>query len=149
MSDRFVYVTYIRTTPEILWDHLTKPEFTRLYWQGVSAESDWKAGASWQLRFEDGRIADTGEVVEVDRPRRLVVKWRNEFMPELTAEGYSRARFELEPIGEMVKLTITHEIDRTGSKFIQAVSNGWPIVLASLKSLIETGAALPRYMPRK
>jgi len=70
-------------------------------------------------------------------------------MPELTAEGYSRARFELEPIGEMVKLTITHEIDRTGSKFIQAVSNGWPIVLASLKSLIETGAALPRYMPRK
>ena len=149
MSDRFVYVTYIRTTPEKLWDHLTKPEFTRVYWHGVSAESDWTPGSSWQLRFEDDRIADTGEIVEVDRPRRLVVKWRNEFMPELKAEGYSRATFQLEAVAEMVKLTITHEIDRTGSKFIQAVSNGWPIILASLKSLLETGKALPRYKPAK
>jgi len=149
MSDRFVYVTYIRTTPEILWDHLTKAEFTRVYWHGVSAESDWKPGSSWNLRFEDGRVADTGEVVEVDRPRRLVIKWRNEFMPELKAEGYSRATFELEAVAQMVKLTVTHEIDRTGSKFIQAVSNGWPIILSSLKSLIETDKALPRYKPAK
>jgi len=149
MSDRFVYVTYIRTTPETLWDHLTNPEFTRVYWQGVSAESDWKPGSSWKLTFSDGRIADTGEIVEVDRPRRLVIKWRNEFMPELKAEGYSRATFELEVVAEMVKLTVTQEIDRTGSKFIQAVSTGWPIVLASLKSLLETGQALPRYKPAK
>ncbi|HXP74742.1 MAG TPA: SRPBCC family protein [Stellaceae bacterium] len=149
MSDRFVYVTYIRTTPETLWDHLTKAEFTRLYWQGISAESDWKPGSSWKLRFEDGRVADTGEIVEADPPRRLVIKWRNEFMPELTAEGYSRATFELETVAQMVKLTVTHEIDRTGSKFIQAVSGGWPIVLASLKSLLETGQALPRYKPAK
>ena len=72
MSDRFVYVTYVRTTPETLWDHLTKPEFIRVYWFGVSAESDWKPGSSWKLMFSDGRVADTGEVVEVDRPRRLV-----------------------------------------------------------------------------
>ncbi len=148
MSDRFVYVTYIRTTPETLWEHLTKPEFTRVYWQGVSAESDWKPGSSWKLVYEDGRVADTGEIVEVDRPRRLVVKWRNEWRPELKAEGYSRATFELAPVGQMVKLTVTHEIDRTGSKFIEAVSNGWPIVLASLKSLLETGEALPRYKPQ-
>ena len=143
MSDRFVYVTYIRTTPETLWDHLTKPEFIRVYWFGVSAESDWKQGSSWKLILPDGRIADTGEILEVDRPRRLVIKWRNEFKPELKAEGYSRATFVLEPADDVVKLTVTHEIDRTGSKFIEAVSGGWPSVLSSLKSLIETGQALP------
>jgi len=143
MSDRFVYVTYIRTTPETLWDHLTKPEFIRVYWFGVSAESDWKQGSSWKLIFADGRVADTGEILEVDRPRRLVIKWRNEFKPELKAEGYSRATFVLEPSDDVVKLTVTHEIDRTGSKFIEAVSGGWPSVLSSLKSLIETGQALP------
>jgi uncharacterized protein YndB with AHSA1/START domain len=143
MSDRFVYVTYIRTTPETLWDHLTKPEFIRVYWFGVSAESDWKQGSSWKLIFGDGRVADTGEILEVDRPRRLVIKWRNEFKPELKAEGYSRATFVLEPADDVVKLTVTHEIDRTGSKFIEAVSGGWPSVLSSLKSLIETGQALP------
>ncbi len=143
MSDRFVYVTYIRTTPETLWDHLTKPEFIRVYWFGVSAESDWKQGSSWKLILPDGRIADTGEILEVDRPRRLVIKGRNEFKPELKAEGYSRATFVLEPADDVVKLTVTHEIDRTGSKFIEAVSGGWPSVLSSLKSLIETGQALP------
>ena len=147
MSDRFVYVTYIRTTPQMLWDHLTKPEFIRVYWHGVSAESDWKPGSPWKLTFSDGRIADTGEVVEADRPHRLVIKWRNEFRPELKAEGYSRATFELARIEDMVKLTVTHEIDRTGSKFIEAVSGGWPIVLSSLKSLIETGKALPQHKP--
>jgi uncharacterized protein YndB with AHSA1/START domain len=143
MSDRFVYVTYIRTTPETLWDHLTKPEFTRVYWHGVWADCEWKPGASWRLMFSDGRVADMGEVVEVDRPRRLVLKWRNEFKPELKAEGYSRATFELVAIGDMVKLTVIHEIDRAGSKFIEAVSGGWPVILSSLKSLIETGKALP------
>ena len=143
MSDRFVYVTYIRTTPETLWDHLTKPEFIRVYWFGVSAESDWKQGSSWKLILADGRVADTGEILEVDRPRRLVIKWRNEFKPELKAEGYSRATFVLEPADDVVKLTVTHEIDRTGSKLIEAVSGGWPSVLSSLKSLIETGQALP------
>jgi len=147
MSDRFVYVTYIRATPEALWDHLTKPEFTKVYWHGVWADCDWKPGSSWRLMYSDGRVADTGEVVEVDRPRRLVLKWRNEYRPDLKAEGYSRATFELARIDDMVKLTITHEIDRTGSKFIEAVSGGWPIILSSLKSLIETGKPLPRYKP--
>jgi uncharacterized protein YndB with AHSA1/START domain len=147
MNDRFVYVTYIRTTPETLWDHLTKPEFTRVYWHGVSSESDWKPGSPWKLTYSDGRVADTGEVVEVERPRRLVLKWRNEYRPELKAEGYSRATFDLEPIGDMVKLTVIHEVDRAGSKFIEAVSQGWPIILSSLKSLIETGRALPSHKP--
>ena len=147
MSDRFVYVTYIRTTREKLWDALTKPEFTRAYFWGTSYESDWKAGSGWQMRSPDGRVKTSGEVLEIDRPRRLVLSWYNEYDPELKAEGYSRATFELEQIGKAVKLTVTHEMDRDDSKVIKAVSNGWPMVLANLKSLLETGEALED--PRK
>jgi len=147
MSDRFVYVTYIRTTREKLWDALTKPEFTRAYFWGTSYESDWKAGSGWQMRSPDGRIKTSGEVLEIDRPRRLVLSWYNEYDPELKAEGYSRATFGLEQIGKAVKLTVTHEMARDDSKVIKAVSYGWPMVLASLKSLLETGEALED--PRK
>jgi len=89
--------------------------------------------------FADGRVADAGEIVEIDRPRRLVLKWRNEFKPELKAEGFSRCTVELEPVNGAVKLTITHEIDRPGSRLIDAVSSGWPRILSNLKSLLETG----------
>lgn len=143
MSSQFVYVTYIRTSPEKLFEALTKPEFTRQYWFGVTAESDWRVGSEWKLKFSDGRIADTGEVLEYDPPRRLAVKWRNEFMPELKTEGYSRCVMELEPNGDMVKLTITHTMERENSVFIQKVSGGWPKILSSLKSLLETGKPLP------
>jgi uncharacterized protein YndB with AHSA1/START domain len=95
--------------------------------------------------FGDGRVADTGEVLEIDPPRRLVLSWRNEFRPELKAEGYSRATFDIAFAGDMVKLTVTHEIDKEGSKFIEAVSGGWPSILSSLKSLLETGKALERW----
>ena len=141
MSDKFVYVTYIRTTAEKLWDALIKPEFTRAYWCETSQECDWKVGAPWRIMIPDGRVADSGEVLEIDPPRRLVLSWRNEFT-DMKAEGYSRAAFELEGAGTSVKLTVTHEIDRDGSKFIAAVSNGWPHILASLKSLLETGKSL-------
>jgi uncharacterized protein YndB with AHSA1/START domain len=122
-----------------LWTALTSPEFTRQYWFGVNSESEWKAGSAWRLVFPDGRVADTGEVVEVERPKRLVLRWRNEFKPELKAEGYSRCTVDLEPIGGAVKLTITHEMERPGSRFIEAVSGGWPRILSNLKSLLETG----------
>ena len=143
-SSSFVYVTYIRTTPEKLWDALTKPGFTRQYWFGITMDCAWEKGAPWKMVFEDGRVADAGEILEIEKPRRIVIKWRNEFMPELKAEGYSRCVIALEPVNESVKLTITHTIDKEGSKFIQAVSGGWPQILASLKSLLETGEALPR-----
>jgi uncharacterized protein YndB with AHSA1/START domain len=144
MTDQtFIYVTYIRTSPERLWDALTQPEFTRQYWFGSHQETNWTVGSSWKLVFADGRVADTGEVLEIDPPRRLVLKWRNEFRPEVKAEGYTRCTFEIEPEGEMVKLTVTHEADRP-HKLIDAVSIGWPRVLSSLKSLLETGQGLPR-----
>jgi uncharacterized protein YndB with AHSA1/START domain len=138
----FVYVTYIRTTPEKLWRALLEPEFTRQYWVETHQESAWKPGASWRLMLPDGRVGDTGEILEIDPPRRLVLTWRNEFKPELHAEGYSRMTYELEQEGESVKLTVIHQMDTPESKFIKAVSEGWPHILASLKSLLETGASL-------
>jgi uncharacterized protein YndB with AHSA1/START domain len=135
----FVYVTFIRATPERLWSALISADFMKEYWFGMHFKTDWKVGAPWELLFADGRIADTGEVAEVDPPRRLVLKWRNEFKPELKAEGYARCLIELEPVSEAVKLTITHTMDRAESKFIQAVSGGWPRILCNLKSLLETG----------
>ena len=81
-NDRFVYVTYIRTTPNKLWEALLKPEFTRVYWFGVTLESDWKKGAPWRMVFSDGTIGDGGEVVEIEPQKRLVIRWRNERSPE-------------------------------------------------------------------
>ena len=138
-ESKFVYVTFIRTTPERLWSALTAPEFTKQYWFGMHCESEWKAGSSWQLKFQDGRVADAGEIVEAERPKRLVIKWRNEFKPEMKAEGYSRCTIDLEPRDGAVKLTITHEMEKPGTKFIEAVSGGWPLILSNLKSLLETG----------
>lgn len=141
-KSEFVYVTYIRTTPEKLWRALTEPEFQRQFWYGITQESDWKPGASWCMKFSDGRIADAGEVVEIEPLRRLVLKWRHELRPELKAEGYSRMTYELEQKGEEVKLTVQHEIDVAESKFIGAVSGGWPMILSILKSFLETGEPL-------
>jgi uncharacterized protein YndB with AHSA1/START domain len=143
MSTRFLHVTYIRTTPAKLWDALIKPEFTQLYWFGMRLESEWKAGSSWKMISQDGLVTDAGEVLEIEPPRLLVLKWRNEFMPELKAEGFTRCTFEITPRGEATELRITHETDRDHSKTIEAVSGGWPRILASLKSLLETGQSLP------
>ena len=112
MADsRFVYVTYIRTTPEKLWQALIDPEFTRQYWCETWQDCEWKPGASWRLMIPDGRVGDSGEILEIEPHRRLVLSWRNEFLPELQAEGYSRLTYELEPQGESVKLTLIHEMD--------------------------------------
>jgi len=141
-ESQFVYVTYIRTTPEKLWRALTEPEFTRQFWFDTAQKSEWMPGASWRIVMPDGRTADCGEVVEIEPHRRLVLKWRNEVFPEMTAEGYSRLTYDIEEQGETVKLTVTHVMEKAGSKFIKAVSTGWPPILSSLKSLLETGESL-------
>ena len=142
-ESEFVYVTYIRTTPEKLWQALTEPEFTRKFWVDTVQECEWKPGATWTLRAPDGRAADTGEVVEIDRPRKLVLTWQNHLFPEMEAEGFSRMTYLLEATGEVVKLTLTHTMEKKNSVTISKVSNGWPHLLASLKSLLETGESLP------
>jgi len=149
----FVYVTYIRSTPEKVWAALTDPQTTKKYWFGITAESDFKPGSPWALKFEDGRTADSGEILEADPPRRLVIRWRNEFKPEIKAAGWSRCTMEVELVdyypryaertvdgGKAVKLTIMHEAEtEAGAPLIEAVSTGWPKVLSNLKSLLETG----------
>ncbi len=140
---KFVYVTYIRTTPEKLWRALLEPEFTRQYWFNTIQESEWKPGASWKIRLPDGTVANSGEILEIEPRKKLVLAWRKEFIPEMRAEGHTRLTYDLEAVGESVKLTVTHEAEKPGSKLLESVSNGWPHVLASLKSLLETGESLP------
>ena len=151
MADaRFVYVTYIRTTPEKLWQALLDPEFTRRYWVECWQDCTWQPGASWKLMIPDGRVGDSGEIIEIVPQRKLVLTWKNEFKPELRGEPPSRLTFEIEQQGEAVKLTVTHESDMPGSKLIEAVSHGWPHILSSLKSLLETGESLEatRHWPK-
>lgn len=141
-ESRFAYVTYIRTTPDKLWKALTAPEFTRKYWCETWQDCAWKRGASWKIMTPDGRVADSGEVLEIDPPRKLVVSWQHHLTPGAAAEGHSRLTYLLEPQGDMVKLSVLHEIDVPNSKLIEGVSGGWPLILASLKSLLETGESL-------
>jgi uncharacterized protein YndB with AHSA1/START domain len=141
-ESQFVYVTFIRTTPEKLWRALMDPEFTRQFWMGTTQESEWRPGASWRIVKPDGGTADSGEVVEIEPYKRIVLKWQNHLFPEMTAEGFSRMTYELEQKGDSVKLTVTHVMEKGESKFIKAVSNGWPIILSSLKSLLESGESL-------
>lgn len=141
-QSRFVYVTYIRTTPEKLWAALTEPEFLKKYWAETWQESDWKPGSSWRAMIKDGRVADAGKILEIDKPRLLVIEWCNEFQPDLKAEGPSRVTYELEPAGSAVKLTLTQEIPVAESRLISAMSEGWPHLFASLKSMLETGEPL-------
>ena len=135
----FVYVTYIRTTPQKLWSALTDPKFIEQYWFGMRAESAFTAGSPWKLVSGDGQIWDAGEIVGAIPPQRLVIRWQHQNRPELKAEGASLCTMELAPEGTAVKLTVTHTIERDASKLIEAVSGGWPKVLSNLKSLLETG----------
>ena len=139
----FVYVSYIRTTPETLWSALTDDlEFMKQYWFGTHCESAWTPGSSWKMVHPNGSITDAGEIVEAEPPRRLVIRWQNQFKPELKAEGESLCTLEIESSGSAVKLSITHTIERDPSKLIVAVSGGWPKIISNLKSLLETGSAV-------
>lgn len=138
----FVYVTYIATTPERLWTALTQPEFTERYMFGRRVESTWTVGAPVRYWGREGTVSDSGQVLESDAPRRLVITWRVEFDDALRNEGYSTVTFELEPLGGEVKLTVTHDELREGSGVQKGISMGWPKALSSLKSLLETGRPL-------
>lgn len=155
----FHYVTYIRTTPERLWRALTEPVFTRRYWD-LAMESDWRPGSTYavQIGAAGPRIEDPEQIViEADPPRRLTYTWHtftNEWaahyqIPAALAGAYaaeprSRVTFDIEPHGEKVKLTVHHEGFPPGSKVFEGISQGWPELLAELKTLLESaeGAAL-------
>jgi uncharacterized protein YndB with AHSA1/START domain len=137
-TTEFVYVTYIKTSKKKLWSALTDSEIIKKYWFGLSIESDWKIGSSWKF-FNDDELMDSGKILESVPQKRLVRSWQNEWKAALKKEGISRCVYEIEPIGKSVKLTVTHSIDRSNSKFIEAVSQGWPMCISNLKSLLETG----------
>jgi uncharacterized protein YndB with AHSA1/START domain len=146
-GSKFVYVTYIRATPEKLWQALTTPEIIKQYRFGMRVESEWKVGSTWRM-YADGSLTDSGEILESVVQKRLVMSWLNERQPEFQAEGNARCIYEIEPTMASVKLTLTHSIERPNSKFIEAVSDGWPLVLSNLKSLLETGDVAVVYQRR-
>src|SRR5260370_32873925 len=135
----FVYVTYIRTTPEKLWSALTDDvEFMKQYWFGTHCESSWTAGSSWKMVSGDGQISDAGEIVEAEPPRRLVIRWLHQNKPELKAEGESLCTMELEPSGTAVKLFLTHNIQREPPNPIAAVDPARPKDTSNLDLHAET-----------
>jgi DNA-binding transcriptional ArsR family regulator/uncharacterized protein YndB with AHSA1/START domain len=154
----FVYTTYIRTTPERLWRGLTDPAFTRRYW-GLAMESDWQAGSVMTVKLDrdDVLIADPAQVVlESDPFRRLSYAWHTftpewaaaygisqEHLAKVAAEPRSKVTFEIEPAGEYVRLRVIHDGFEPGSAVLPGISEGWPLLIASLKSLLETGDPLP------
>jgi uncharacterized protein YndB with AHSA1/START domain len=140
-ESKFVYVTYIKTTPDRLWEALTDPELMKQWRFGTHAESAWSAGSAWKMVTEAGQVIDTGEIAESNPPTRLVIRWLSEWDPKFKAEGYSRCTFDIEPVsGNATELSVTHAIDRSPSPFIEAVSLGWPRTLSNLKTFLETGA---------
>ena len=138
---KFVYVTYIATTPEKLWNALVDGEMTRQYWWRHRNVSDWKVGSPFELML-DGSITDSGEILEADPPRRLSYSFKHQKDEELRNEPISRVVFTLEPFGALVRLTVLHDGFIEGGKYLGAVSSGWPAILSQLKTLLETGKLL-------
>ena len=138
----FVYVTYIRSTPEKVYEAITKPEIARRYW-GHENVSDWKVGSTWQhVRANEQRSVElVGKVVEAAPPTRLVITWANASQAA-DPGNYSRVSFDIAPYDEMVRLTVTHDELEAGSGMAKGIQQGWPIVLSSLKSLLETGQGI-------
>ncbi|MDB5988907.1 MAG: polyketide cyclase [Herbaspirillum sp.] len=147
----FVYVTYIATTPEKVWQALVEPEVTRQYWHGLNADcsahvnvSDWRPGSRWEHQNQDDArtVHIVGKVVESTPPRRLVFTWARPAEAE-DASKHSRVAFDIEPHGNgLVRLTVTHEDLERDPQMLTSISGGWPQVLSNLKTFLETGRAL-------
>ena len=139
----FVYVTYIRTTPERLWQALIDPEFTRQYWCETWQDCEWRPGAPGELMIPDGRVGDSGEVLEIEPGRRLVLTLAKRVRARAAGrDGHRGSPTSSSRRARSVKLTVIHESEEPGSKLIEMVSTGWPMILSSLKSLLETGESL-------
>jgi uncharacterized protein YndB with AHSA1/START domain/DNA-binding transcriptional ArsR family regulator len=155
-NPEFVYTTFINTSPERLWQALTEPAFTRRYW-GAAFQSDWKVGSSMTWEYAGVTVADPAQVVlEFDPYRRLAYTWQtvtpelaqavgfsDDYLAKVSSERRSKVTFEIEPLGQVVKLTVTHDDFDPGSTVLGSISGGWPQVLSNLKTLLETGETLP------
>ncbi|MEV6650285.1 SRPBCC domain-containing protein [Streptomyces sp. NPDC051219] len=155
-SNAFVYVTYIRTTPEKLWQGLTDPAFTRRYW-GLEFATDWQTGSAMSWEGEGMKTSDPGQVILESSPyRRLSYTWHtftpewakaagvdDETLAKIAVEPRSKVTFDIEPAGETVKLTVVHDGFEPGGTVRTMIQEGWPALLSSLKTLLETGDTLP------
>jgi uncharacterized protein YndB with AHSA1/START domain len=141
----FVYITYIETSAEKLWHALTDGDFTERYWFGHRVSSDWEVGSPYKFA-QAGVGSVEGKVLISDPHRRLAYTWDG-CSPDAKRERTSRVTFDLEPRGKVIKLTVTHDNLDEGGKTLRNISAGWPMVIASLKSLLETGHALPPDLP--
>jgi uncharacterized protein YndB with AHSA1/START domain len=136
-----VFEIYIKTTPERLWDALTDSEMRRRYWFGVGIVTDWTPGSHLEaVHAGSGVVIGDGENLEVDPPRRLVQTQRALWSDEVKSEGTSRVTFEIEPVGDSCRLTVTHDQLREGAN--SELYGGWPMILSGLKTLLETGETL-------
>jgi uncharacterized protein YndB with AHSA1/START domain len=138
----YVYVTYIRSTPEKVFEAITRPEVARRYW-GHENVSDWQPGSAWRhVRDNEQRTVNiVGQVVEAAPPTRLVITWASPSRADDPA-AYSRVSFDIAPYDGMVRLTVSHDELEAGSGMAKGIQQGWPIVLSSLKSLLETGQGI-------
>ena len=137
----FVYVTYIETTPEKLWEALTSSEFSKRYWWDTSVVSDWKVGSPFSLVL-NGKTTAVGEILEADPPRRLCYTFRHILNEAARNERPSRVTFVIEAHGQLVKLTLMHQDFADNSVILDGISKGWPAIMSSLKSMLETGEPL-------
>ena len=143
-KSQFIYVTYISTSPEKLWNALIDAEITTKYWQHVNV-SDWQPGSKWEHRGanKEGAVHLVGKVIESSPPRRLVLTWAFP-TDEEREEKHTRVTFDIEPVRDVVRLTVTHDRLEHGSEMLKGITDGWPKVLSSLKSLMELGRPLPQ-----
>ncbi|HEY3294131.1 MAG TPA: SRPBCC family protein [bacterium] len=146
---KFVYVTYIRTTPEKVWQAITEGPVTRQYWEHENV-SDWKPGSPWEHRRTDAAhtVDLVGKVLETTPPRKLVISWAAPQDRDVPA-GHSRVTFLIEPMEDMVRLTVTHDDLEPGSNMEQGITEGWPRVLSSMKSFLETGRPLATWFGKE
>ena len=148
LKPSFVYVTYIAASAEKVWRGLTDGDFTRQYFFRRRMKSDWKVGAAWALLMEDGRVDSGGKVLEYEPPRRLAISWRVEWLEEFRNLPEAIVTFDIEPVGEVVRLTMTELSAPIDEKYLEGGRQGWPVILSGLKSLLETGKALKMPVPQ-
>jgi uncharacterized protein YndB with AHSA1/START domain len=146
---KHIYVLYISTTADKLWKAITQGEIARQYWMHENV-SDWKVGSRWSHVTADEKRQEriVGKVLEVTPPKRLVMSWADP-KDEADKSQHSRVTFDIEPINDMVKLTVTHDELVAGSSMESGISKGWPLVLSSMKSFLETGKGLDIWATKK
>jgi uncharacterized protein YndB with AHSA1/START domain len=140
----FEYVTYISSSQEKVWNALIDPKLTAVYWQHENV-SDWKPGSRWEHRSseEPGTVDLVGKVIECTAPSRLVLTW---VFPsdESHEEKHSRVTIKVDPFRDVVRLIVTHDRLKPGTLMLAGITEGWPMVLSSLKTLLELGRPLAR-----